>query len=203
MNEGYLKILDSIASDSPTPGGGSVAALTLAHAHSLAAMVANLTLKTEKWSEGHEIAKQILDNSQVCIDESIKLAKNDAQAFDAVIAAYRIPKDDASNRTKSIREATIGAAIVPLETVQASLDLLDKILPFSSVCNANALTDLAAAGELSFSAAKIAQLNVRINIQYISGDDVDSIEKTTDNAIVKCEQSILELRSKCSKRLNW
>ena len=203
MNEGYLKILDSIASDSPTPGGGSVAALTLAHAHALAAMVANLTLKAEKWSEGHEIAKQILDNSQVCIDESIKLAENDAQAFDAVIAAYRIPKDDSSNRTKSIREATIGAAIVPLETVQASLDLLDKILPFSSVCNANALTDLAAAGELSFSAAKIAQLNVRINIQYISGNDVDSIEKSTDNAIVKCEQSILELRSKFSKRLNW
>ena len=203
MNEGYLKILDSIASDSPTPGGGSVAALTLAHAHALAAMVANLTLKAEKWSEGHEIAKQILDNSQVCIDESIKLAENDSQAFDAVIAAYRIPKDDSSNRTKSIREATIGAAIVPLETVQASLDLLDKILPFSSVCNANALTDLAAAGELSFSAAKIAQLNVRINIQYISGNDVDSIEKSTDNAIVKCEQSILELRSKCSKRLNW
>tara|TARA_B100002051_G_scaffold227160_1_gene223110 strand:+ start:6902 stop:7513 length:612 start_codon:yes stop_codon:yes gene_type:complete len=203
MNEGYLKILDSIASDSPTPGGGSVAALTLAHAHALAAMVANLTLKAEKWSEGHEIAKQILDNSQVCIDESIKLAENDAQAFDAVIAAYRIPKDDSSNRTKSIREATIGAAIVPLETVQASLDLLDKILPFSSVCNANALTDLAAAGELSFSAAKIAQLNVRINIQYISGNDVDSIGKSTDNAIVKCEQSILELRSKCSKRLNW
>ena len=166
-------------------------------------MVANLTLKAEKWSEGHEIAKQILDNSQVCIDESIKLAEYDAQAFDAVIAAYRIPKDDSSNRTKSIREATIGAAIVPLETVQASLDLLDKILPFSSVCNANALTDLAAAGELSFSAAKIAQLNVRINIQYISGNDVDSIEKSTDNAIVKCEQSILELRSKCSKRLNW
>ncbi len=203
MNEGYLKILDSIASDSPTPGGGSVAALTLAHAHALAAMVANRTLKAEKWSEGHEIAKQILDNSQVCIDESIKLAENDAQAFDAVIAAYRIPKDDSSNRTKSIREATIGAAIVPLETVQASLDLLDKILPFSSVCNANALTDLAAAGELSFSAAKIAQLNVRINIQYISGNDVDSIGKSTDNAIVKCEQSILELRSKCSKRLNW
>ena len=203
MNEGYLKILDSIASDSPTPGGGSVAALTLAHAHALAAMVANLTLKAEKWSEGHEIAKQILDNSQVCIDESIKLAENDAQAFDAVIAAYRIHKDDSSNRTKSIREATIGAAIVPLETVQASLDLLDKILPFSSVCNANALTDLAAAGELSFSAAKIAQLNVRINIQYISGNDVDSIGKSTDNAIVKCEQSILELRSKCSKRLNW
>ena len=51
MNEGYLKILDSIASDSPTPGGGSVAALTLAHAHALAAMVANLTLKAEKWSK--------------------------------------------------------------------------------------------------------------------------------------------------------
>ena len=46
MNDGYLKILNSIASSSPTPGGGSVAALSLAHAHSLSAMVSRLTLKS-------------------------------------------------------------------------------------------------------------------------------------------------------------
>ena len=56
MNDGYLEILNSIASSNPTPGGGSVAALSLAHAHSLAAMVSRLTLKSDKWSDGHEIA---------------------------------------------------------------------------------------------------------------------------------------------------
>ncbi len=53
MNDGYLDILNSIASSNPTPGGGSVAALSLAHAHSLATMVSRLTLKSDKWSDGH------------------------------------------------------------------------------------------------------------------------------------------------------
>ena len=44
MNDGYMSILESIGSESPTPGGGTVAALTLAHAHSLAAMVSRLTV---------------------------------------------------------------------------------------------------------------------------------------------------------------
>ena len=203
MNEGYLQILNSIASDSPTPGGGSVAALTLAHAHSLTTMVARLTLKNEKWSDGHPMANEIVEFSRLHIDESISIAKKDAEAFDAVMAAYRIPKDAGPNRSKSIREATIGAAIAPQETVLASLELLKRLLPFSSVCNSNALTDLAAAGELSLSAAKIAQMNVRINTQYISGEDVDLIDSETENAIEECEQTIIELRDSYIERLDW
>ena len=63
MNEGYREILDSIASDSPTPGGGSVAALSLAHAHALVCMVARLTLKSDKWKSGHESAQNALNSS--------------------------------------------------------------------------------------------------------------------------------------------
>ena len=48
MNEGYMDVLRSVASSEPTPGGGSVAALSLAHAHSLSLMVARLTLAKEK-----------------------------------------------------------------------------------------------------------------------------------------------------------
>ena len=53
MNEGYKEVLRSIASSEPTPGGGSVAALALAHAHSLAMMVARLTEGKKKWADGH------------------------------------------------------------------------------------------------------------------------------------------------------
>ena len=56
MNDGYMSILESIGSESPTPGGGTVAALTLAHAHSLAAMVSRLTVGKNKWQEGHLIS---------------------------------------------------------------------------------------------------------------------------------------------------
>ena len=205
MNDGYVEILNSIASSSPTPGGGSVAALSLAHAHSLAAMVSRLTLKSDKWSEGHNIANQIIVQSDAKLTESISLANMDAVAFDAVMAAYRIPKSDegSTERSNAIREATIGAALVPLETIKSSLNLLQQLLELSSVCNANALTDLAASGELAYSAAKIAQMNVKINTQYISGDDVDEINSETENTISECNHTINDLHTICTKRLDW
>ena len=201
MNDGYVQILNSIASSSPTPGGGSVAALSLAHAHSLATMVSRLTLKSDKWSDGHDIANQIVDQSDALINESILLAKKDAAAFDSVMGAYRIPKSD--GRSEAVREATIAAALAPLETIYAALKLLKQLLKLSSVCNANALTDLAASCELAQSAAIIAQMNVRINTHYISGVDVDRIDSETENAIVECDLTIHDLRATYTKRLGW
>ena len=130
MNDGYLDILNSIASSNPTPGGGSVAALSLAHAHSLATMVSRLTLKSDKWSDGHEIANHILQFSDKRIQNSISLADKDAEAFDAVMIAYRLPKaeDGSDSRSEAIRKATIGAALAPLETINASLDLMNYLL---------------------------------------------------------------------------
>ena len=205
MNDGYLDILNSIASSNPTPGGGSVAALSLAHAHSLATMVSRLTLKSDKWSDGHEIANHILQLSDKRIQNSISLADKDAEAFDAVMIAYRLPKgeDGSDSRSEAIREATIGAALAPLETINASLDLMNDLLELSRNCNANALTDLAASAELAHSAAKIAELNVMINTQYINGDDVDMIDHDTKLAISECNELGLALRATYTERLGW
>ena len=205
MNDGYLDILNSIASSNPTPGGGSVAALSLAHAHSLATMVSRLTLKSDKWSDGHEIANHILQLSDKRIQNSISLADKDAEAFDAVMIAYRLPKgeDVSDSRSEAIREATIGAALAPLETINASLDLMNDLLELSRNCNANALTDLAASAELAHSAAKIAELNVMINTQYINGDDVDMIDHDTKLAISECDELEHALRATYTERLGW
>ena len=205
MNDGYLDILNSIASSNPTPGGGSVAALSLAHAHSLATMVSHLTLKSDKWSDGHEIANHILQLSDKRIQNSISLADKDAEAFDAVMIAYRLPKaeDGSDSRSEAIRKATIGAALAPLETINASLDLMNELLELSRNCNANALTDLAASAELAHSAAKIAELNVMINTQYINGDDVDMIDHDTKLAISECDELGLALRATYTERLGW
>ena len=205
MNDGYLDILNSIASSNPTPGGGSVAALSLAHAHSLATMVSRLTLKSDKWSDGHEIANHIQQFSDKRIQNSISLADKDAEAFDAVMIAYRLPKgeDDSDSRSEAIREATMGAALAPLETINASLDLMNDLLELSRNCNANALTDLAASAELAHSAAKIAELNVMINTQYINGDDVDMIDHDTKLAISECDELGHALRAKYTERLGW
>ena len=130
MNNGYSEVLNSIGSSAPTPGGGSVAALSLAHAHSLALMVARLTVGKEKWADGHEAAEQVISDSIDGVDNAIWLAKSDAEAFDSVMLAYRMPKDTTDEkkaRSSAIREATIDAARAPLNTAFSARRLLSSL----------------------------------------------------------------------------
>ena len=205
MNDGYREVLSSIASSEPTPGGGSVAALCLAHAHSLAAMVARLTVANDKWSDGHAIASMVIEQSDESIRNSLALANRDAEAFESVMAAYRMPKDESSleSRRQAIREATIGAAIVPLETLDSASELLIILLNLSRVCNGNALTDLASSAELTHTAAMMAEMNVRINTDYLDGDDVDEIEHSANEAMGRCNVALEDVRASYRSRLGW
>ena len=205
MNDGYREVLSSIASSEPTPGGGSVAALCLAHAHSLAAMVARLTVSSDKWSDGHAIASTVIEQSDEAIRNSLALADRDANAFDSVMAAYRIPKDEASrqSRAQAIREATIGAARVPLETLLSSSELINQLLVLSRACNKNALTDLASSAELAHTAARMAEINVRVNPDYREGEDVNEIEHSANEAMGQCNAALEDVRASVRSRLGW
>ena len=80
---------------------------------------------------------------------------------------------------------------------------MKQILVLCHGCNSNALTDLAASAELARTAAIIAQMNVRINTEYVSGNDVDTIEHDIDNVITDCEKIMSQLRATCMDRLGW
>ena len=206
MNEGYMDVLRSIASSEPTPGGGSVAALSLAHAHSLSLMVARLTLAKEKWAEGHDAAKASIELSEPGLEEAILLAISDSEAFESVMSAYRLPKeteDDKKQRSEEIRNATIGAALAPLNTASSAQKLLSNLEKQSASCNPNALTDLASASEMALSAAKIASLNVRINLEYIEGEDVDLLTSKINTVVEQSIESANIVSTTVNKRLEW
>ena len=206
MNEGYMDVLRSIASSEPTPGGGSVAALSLAQAHSLSLMVARLTLAKEKWVEGHDAAKATIELSEPALEEAILLAISDSEAFESVMSAYRLPKeteDEKKQRSEEIRNATIGAALAPLNTASSAQKLLSNLEKQSASCNPNALTDLASASEMALSAAKIASLNVRINLEYIEGEDVDLLTSKINTAVEQSIKSANIVALMVNKRLEW
>ena len=206
MNDGYMDVLRSIASSEPTPGGGSVAALSLAHAHSLSLMVARLTLAKEKWVEGHDAAKNSIELSEPGLEEAILLAISDSEAFESVMSAYRLPKqtdDEKKQRSEEIRNATIGAALAPLNTASSAQKLLSNLEKQSASCNPNALTDLASASEMALSAAKIASLNVRINLEYIEGEDVDLLTSKINTAVEQSIKSANIVALMVNKRLEW
>ena len=207
MNDGYADVLSKISSSSPTPGGGSVAALTLAHAHALGMMVSRLTLGKEKWSEGHDSASEVIELSTEGIEFSLLLADEDASAFDAVMDSYRLPRDNElqkSIRAEAIESSTINAAFVPLKIMRASSDFLQSIMGLSRTGNPNALTDLLASSELAYASSKIASYNVQINLDSLD-DTVEkkNISQEMENLLKASLASYSTIESIIMERLKW
>ena len=205
MNDGYMSILESIGSDSPTPGGGTVAALTLAHAHSLAAMVSRLTVGKNKWQEGHQISNLIIDSSVESLERAISLAKEDSLAFDKVMDSYRMAKsndEEIESRKLAILQSTIGAAQTPSKIAEEGLKLLSILPDLARFGNLNAITDLAASSELAYSAVYIASLNVKINVDSMSDEKLDNIQNNTTIILTKSEELIMLIREIVSRRMD-
>ena len=205
MNEGYMSILESISSETPTPGGGTVAALTLAHAHSLAVMVSRLTIGKNKWHEGHQISNIIIDSSDESLHKAIALAKEDSLAFDKVIDSYRMPRsnvEEIKSRKLAILQSTIGAAKTPSEISAEGLKLLSILPELARFGNLNAITDLAASAELAYSAVYIASLNVKINVDSMSDEKLDNIQNNTTIILTKSEELIMTIRDIVSGRMD-
>ena len=205
MNDGYMSILESIGSESPTPGGGTVAALTLAHAHSLAAMVSRLTVGKNKWQEGHLISNLIIDSSIESLDRAISLAKEDSLAFDKVMNSYRMAKsndEEIESRKLAILQSTIGAAQTPLEIAEEGFKLLSLLPDLARFGNLNAITDLAASSELAYVAVYIASLNVKINVDSMSDEKLNNIQNNTTIILTKSEELIMLIREIVSRRMD-
>ena len=207
MNKGYEDVLSSISSSNPTPGGGSVSALILSHAHSLATMVAGLTSGREKWSDGQGIAEEIISKSEESIETSLRLAKEDALAFDSVMNSYRLPKDTdelKETRKEAIFDSTINAASVPLEIMHEASNLLNDIINLAKFGNLNALTDLLGSAELAYSSSKIASLNVRINLDSInSGDQKDDLKAQVLELTLLTKERYEIINKIIMERLQW
>lgn len=163
----------ALASSSPTPGGGTAAAIALGQASALACMVADLTLGKDKWEAGWVAAEHIQSISIPIMTRSGILAEDDSNAFDEVMDAFKLPKEtdsEKNHRKESIRSATLQAAKVPFETAEVALELLEHLTDLAVHGNANAVTDVGVAGLLASAAAKGALFNVEINLESLPDD---------------------------------
>lgn len=170
MDMTQREFMAALASSSPTPGGGTAAAVSLGQAAALSIMVCDLTLGKDKWVEGWEVAEQVQLKAIPMISSSGELADKDSQAFDAVMDAFSLPKstpEEIELRGKTIRESTLYAAEIPLETAKAAADLLSLLPNLASNGNANAVSDVGVAGLLASAAAKGALFNVEINLKSL------------------------------------
>jgi len=167
------EFIERLASDSPAPGGGSAAALAGALATALVEMVANLTLGREEYAEAQTEMKAVKSAAASIRSELMELVDRDTRAFQAVMAAMRLPRgteDEKNTRKAAIREATKEASQVPLRVAELACEVLALARVAAQKGNPNAVTDAGVAGWLALAAAEGAGLNVKINLPGIKDD---------------------------------
>ena len=161
----------SVASSSPTPGGGSMSAHAGALAAALAQMVAGLTVGRKKYAAVDAEMRQIALDAAALGNTLSALVKKDADAYGAVSAAYKLPSepaDAAAVRTAAITDALLGAAEVPLETARACARVAELAATCTDKGNTNAVSDAGVAALLAEAACRGAVYNVRINISSLA-----------------------------------
>jgi glutamate formiminotransferase/formiminotetrahydrofolate cyclodeaminase len=167
--------LDELASNSPTPGGGSVAALAGALGAALISMVGNLTVGKKKYEEVEEDIKKIISSSEKLRYELSQLVEEDVKVFNNFMATYKMPKeteDEKKMRTEKIQEALIKAAKVPLRVAYKCLDILNLSKEVAEKGNANVVSDAGVAVLMAEAALESAILNVKINLRIIKDEKV-------------------------------
>jgi formiminotetrahydrofolate cyclodeaminase len=158
--------LDAVRSDAPTPGGGAAAGLAAAAGAALIAMVGHLTIGKDGFDDVEARMRDLTHHAEDDVAAFLELADRDAAAFEAVMAAFRLPKatdDERDARTLRIQEAYEGAADVPLELARRAVDLMAVAEDATAMGNPNAASDGYSAGSLLYAAALAAIANVRIN----------------------------------------
>ncbi|HYD54702.1 MAG TPA: glutamate formimidoyltransferase [Gemmatimonadaceae bacterium] len=158
--------VSSVAANTPTPGGGSVAAHAGALAAALAQMVAGLTAGRKKYVAVDAEMREIALRAAGLVNTLSALVERDAAAYAQVSAAYKLPSegDAAAARTDAITRALLGAAEVPLETARACVEVAELALAVGERGNTNAVSDAGVAALLAEAACRGAAYNVRINV---------------------------------------
>jgi glutamate formiminotransferase/formiminotetrahydrofolate cyclodeaminase len=172
-----------VASDAPTPGGGTAAAVAGALGAALAEMVAALTLSKERFAQAHEAMRSISNAARSARGEFLSLAREDAQAYEAVVAARRLSKendDQKASRQRAIEAANRRATEVPMRTARLAAALLSSLPELVEKGNPNALSDAGSAAILLESAVEGALLNVGINLPGVTDAEfVGQMQKET------------------------
>jgi formiminotetrahydrofolate cyclodeaminase len=161
-------LMAAFRSPDPTPGGGSAAALAGATGAALLAMVAGLP--RPRAADDGEIAR-LRAAGEVCTrlsEELTALIDRDSAAYEAVMAAYRLPKatdEEKAQRSASIQTALSTAISAPLDVMRACAAAIEQAGTVESLGNANASSDVGVARELLAAGLAGARLNVEINLE--------------------------------------
>ncbi len=186
-----IDFLNAVSSREPTPGGGSAAAYVGALAAALVVMTARTTVGKKKYAHVKVRMTQIINEGEACRAKLEACVRLDAQAFDAVLDARRMPEDRVGQ--DAVEKAMLCAAEVPLNVAKTSLQVLELAIEVAATGNANAFSDAASGAAFANSAIFAAGLNVKMNAKSIHNREMVS---SFIAQLTKIESRSFELMSK-------
>jgi formiminotetrahydrofolate cyclodeaminase len=192
------EFLAKTASNSPVPGGGSIAALSASIAASLSEMVAHLTIGKKGYEALEEEMQEIAKDAFQYRERLIRYIDKDSNAYNGVMGAFKLPKgteQERNNREGAIQKALINATLVPLDVARDAFKIIELAGKVVKQGNKNAVTDAAVAVMMARTAALSALYNVKINLASIKDTNfVEEIReeiKHMESEIVNREREIL------------
>ena len=167
------ELAEETGAPSPTPGGGSIAAVCGALSASLVRMVAGLALGKEEYKDSQEELREICENAERLQDRLLSIADEDSAAYDAVAAALKMPRgtpEEKAARKDTLQLALKKAAEVPLDTMEMCRDTLILSKTALEKGSRSAFTDAGSASLFALAAMRAAALNARVNLLSIKDE---------------------------------
>lgn len=187
---------NTLASDAPAPGGGSIAALCGNLSASLATMVTNLTFGKKDFKEHWGTMENIGIQGQELKDWFLIAIDRDTDAFNVVMDAMSLPKktdEQREIRDQAILEANKQATLVPLGVLEKTLEIIPLLQTVAEKGNPNCASDVGVGTYCMLTCAEGAALNVRINLKGIEDQDFNK------DCSSRLDKALQEIRSKCQQ----
>jgi glutamate formiminotransferase/formiminotetrahydrofolate cyclodeaminase len=178
---------DETSRDSAAPGGGSVAALAGSLGAALAAMVANLPHPKSAFAEAQGALEEVAIAAQTLKQKMLDAIDADTWSFQALMEANKVAGPEKEN---AVREATLGAARVPLEVAESCPEIVELCARAKDLGMAASASDAGVGAGMARAAALGAAMNVRINLQEMAGDpDATAMLDRADEAVRKTRKA--------------
>ena len=171
----------ALASDSPTPGGGSAAAAAVSLGAALVGMSARLTLARKRFKSVHAEMEQIVEWTDVIRADALTLIELDARAYDRLLEAYRLPRASRAARAEAIGTAALAASRVPATVGELAFEVVDLASIAVGKANPHVRSDAAAGAALARGAMRICELNIAANIGSVVDESArDELERSCE-----------------------
>ena len=197
-----VSFIEELAAPTATPGGGSAAAYAAAMGAGLVAMVAGLTIGKKKYVDVEAQMQAIRVMAESLRKELTQAVDDDSSAFEAVMGAFRLPKETEEQQTKrnaAIHVATLNAAHVPFRVAKDAIKVMELAMKCAKEANINAISDSMSGFAMSRAALTAAGYNVRINLNSLE-DKRSGASGTMDRSVgEKMLEELRELEGKADE----